>query len=728
MLGATCNIATTTNNANAPFGAGARCRQPMFLQLTFILLLVSDGWGSAPRSLSCDDARRQRWVGANQAPVPRLTGVGQCNSFAFAPCWQSGSRATRYCKSHLYKRCSNDLLPTSILQTSTPIVHLHPLARSKGSSSSTLWMVSSSAATAVISGSTIRAAITLMVAATMGFGLPRLPLSHPSNRTNVGPTRKVLQKLLQSIRRVDPILTTLLIASAASTLGFAPHEHFLYQWCWTLVPATSLALLLLSLTSRTSSSSSEASRTVPAGEAPRKETTSLSSAPTSTSRQNSNGITVMIATIGRLLLPFGIACAASWTACWSVAQCMRYGWHHSSSAHRVLLSPIAVRVAAACMVASYTGGSVNFMATANIIMNEQSQHQQRTAVKELVCAMNAADIIIMVVYFALMSAAVQSKSMRNWYQPSNLVAVHEQGVENELKQDSQSAQQPNSGTWSVGQDDSSNESNIATTLYHTQRSMGKTLPTAAAFAATVAITLVTIAHRFEASIAQWIPGTACGFLALATPLLSMGITLVLSASPRQAPRRSDAIDTRRRGGVLQSSIQTLLTFYSSKQRRLALFWSKTQLCAGIMGHFCFLFLFAALGVSVDLPAALVGSGPACFVFTSAALSIHALLTLLLSVAVTRVLAKLPTSSRWMDLTDVLVASNAAIGGPTTAAAFSATLPPEQCCGFQDHDRMSEQEKQQEKQGLTVAATAMGVTGNAIGTTIGVALYRILKFQ
>ena len=65
----------------------------------------------------------------------------------------------------------------------------------------------------------------------------------------------------------------------------------------------------------------------------------------------------------------------------------------------------------------------------------------------------------------------------------------------------------------------------------------------------------------------------------------------------------------------------------------------------------------------------------------------------------------------MQLADVLGASNAAIGGPATAAAFGARIP----C-----------KNPREKQAWTIAGTVWGVVGYAVGTTIGVTLYRLVQ--
>ena len=56
------------------------------------------------------------------------------------------------------------------------------------------------------------------------------------------------------------------------------------------------------------------------------------------------------------------------------------------------------------------------------------------------------------------------------------------------------------------------------------------------------------------------------------------------------------------------------------------------------------------------------------------------------------------TTRRLQLRHVLVASNAAIGGPATAAAFAG----------------------QQKTGLTLAATLWGVVGYGVGTNLGIA--------
>jgi len=69
----------------------------------------------------------------------------------------------------------------------------------------------------------------------------------------------------------------------------------------------------------------------------------------------------------------------------------------------------------------------------------------------------------------------------------------------------------------------------------------------------------------------------------------------------------------------------------------------------------------------------------------------------------------------LHLDDILVASNAAIGGPATAAAFAGRLKVDE----------TNPQDQQRKQGLIMAATTWGVVGYALATGIGVTLTQTL---
>jgi uncharacterized membrane protein len=176
------------------------------------------------------------------------------------------------------------------------------------------------------------------------------------------------------------------------------------------------------------------------------------------------------------------------------------------------------------------------------------------------------------------------------------------------------------------------------------------------FASVVAYGVVEIARRIEQMLAHVIPGTSCGVIACLTPIVQR----CLSSNQRE-------------------SIQAI---------------------AAPMSEICFLVLFSAVGVSANIGAA-VRNGPACLLFSLVALLVHVIVTIAGSSA----------SRRWspsLGLEEALVASNAAIGGPGTAAAFCGQLTGPN------------------KQLLTVAATLWGVVGYAIGTTIGVLMFGMLR--
>lgn len=103
--------------------------------------------------------------------------------------------------------------------------------------------------------------------------------------------------------------------------------------------------------------------------------------------------------------------------------------------------------------------------------------------------------------------------------------------------------------------------------------------------------------------------------------------------------------------------------------------------------------FAALGAACR-PMQLLGEGGPVLAFSATALAVHVALAVGASLLLTR-----------CSLDEALVASNAAIGGPGTAAAFAAAIGrPE----------------------LVLSAAVWGTVGYAGGTTLGVAVWRVLR--
>jgi hypothetical protein len=187
--------------------------------------------------------------------------------------------------------------------------------------------------------------------------------------------------------------------------------------------------------------------------------------------------------------------------------------------------------------------------------------------------------------------------------------------------------------------------------------------------------IVAMANWIESMVGRWVPGTACGVIAVVTPVVRSTLLRYWSGTS----------STTGSGG----SQRTAAAVYSSTAQTLA-------------DVFFFLF-FAAIGVGVDLRASLE-LGPACVLVSVLALMVHLVVTVLGS----RLL--LPCQRWKITLDDVWIASNAAIGGPATAAAF---------CTRMKHGSSLV------VVGRTVAATVWGVVGYAIGTVVGVGLYRFL---
>lgn len=125
-----------------------------------------------------------------------------------------------------------------------------------------------------------------------------------------------------------------------------------------------------------------------------------------------------------------------------------------------------------------------------------------------------------------------------------------------------------------------------------------------------------------------------------------------------------------------------------------------------MSDICFYLLFAAIGASLNLRNAVQEGGwhflSNC-VFALTALAMHILTILVGSFLATRLFP----SKLQLSVEEIMVASNAAIGGPLTAA------------------EIGKKTSARRRRGLVVAGTVWGVFGFAIGTELGVSLSKRL---
>ena len=391
------------------------------------------------------------------------------------------------------------------------------------------------------------------------------------------------------------ILVTLAVAAVLSNLGLAPLSHPLYNLCWTLFLPASLALLLISSSDNNT-------------------TESTLNDPRTVETVKTVAIPFFVGSIGSIL-----GCVTSFLICRK--------WPS------LWLSPQNALMAASCLCASYIGGSVNFFATANLLVKNNSQ-------SSLLGSMAAADLIVMAIYFAFLTAALQSKS---------LLKLFDTGKTTHSK---------NKTSANDNADNEVEEQNRLPLPHNTRFSLTQTT-VATVSVASLAFLIVQVANRVEDILASTIrlPGAACAVIAIVTTLLN-----------QHAPHKKT--------------------------------WKSMQRVAGPLSQICFYLLFASIGTTANVSNALQ-AGPACLWFSMTALIIHVVVTFGGSLLCKRVF--------YSDLESqhVLVASNAAIGGPATAGTFCGQIKPR-------------------RRGLTLAATVWGVVGYAIGTGIGVSLSGFLS--
>jgi uncharacterized membrane protein len=418
------------------------------------------------------------------------------------------------------------------------------------------------------------------------------------------------------------ILVTLAASAILSNTGLAPASHVVYDLCWsTLLPA-SLALLLLSLSTSTATASSSATDV----------TTEKHDRQTKDPNPNSAARVVR-----DLALPFGLASLGSIAGCllsFFICRAFPGVWQ--------LSGPEAAQ-AAACLVASLIGGSINFFATAAVLAGTTTTAASTTST--LVSSMAAADLVVMALYFAFLDWALYSPRLQRLFGRGGQKHVEE---EEESKQTVQIDLESNYAGTSKPMDS-------PTTTTTAQRRVSLFQKTRAiVLVSGLALAIVQVAVRVERAVSNIIPGTACAVIAVLTPVIQ-----------RFLPSQNQLV-------------------------------TEMKEVAAPLAEWCFLCLFASIGMSANLGQAL-RSGPSCLLFSLTALMVHVVIVFSGSLRI---------GSR---LEDVLVASNAAVGGPATAAAFSGRIP-----------------KSPRSNGLFMAATVWGVVGYAVGTTIGVTMYRALQ--
>ncbi len=274
-------------------------------------------------------------------------------------------------------------------------------------------------------------------------------------------------------------------------------------------------------------------------------------------------------------------------------------------------------------------------------------------VKELFSAMAAADLVVMAVYFGGLPALLSWGKLRRLF-PGRQKECNEV-FENENQSDS----------------------------FMDEKKVNMSISFGLAVSVLVFF-IVEMSLMFERYTCHCIPGMCCAAVA------------VLGTLVRSLLDRLIAVEPEGRSLLLKNFCRGISNF----ERNLKHFGPG-------MSDVCFLLVFASIGTSANIGTALAHGLP-CFVFASLALCVH-----IFTIGIGSVVSmKMFPSLRKLSLEEVLVASNAAIGGASTAATFAATMSGE---------RLSFEHKR----GLILAATIFGIVGYAFATTIGVVLTKLL---
>jgi len=434
------------------------------------------------------------------------------------------------------------------------------------------------------------------------------------------------------------VVTLLSAALLSNTSRMVPTDHLLYNLCWSIFLPSSLVFALLS----TSPASEKDSLSGPS-----------STSSSSSLKQSSNKATNVNSSILGMAVPFAAGSIGSIIGCCASFFLIKF---HDIKATAIL---------AGCLCASYIGGTVNFFAAAKILIPMfNCNNTGGGGISSLFGSLAAADLVVMAIYFSLLSFASKSMLLQSLFPSRDDV-----DDANKIPSNVDVAEL-------VGESSSENSKRNA--------SIGSSI-TAVILACFISISSVLAATDLEKKINNVAPGTMCAFLAgfglIAERLIGMGLNQMNKAS-------------------------------SNRKSRLVRSFEDVAVVSPKLSNVCFYLLFASVGTTADISSA-IGSGPKALSFASLALVIHCATVLVGTFIGGRLIGrKLPQST----LQEVLTASNAAIGGPSTAAAFAADLVP---------ISPSSRFVSQLRRSLILGATVWGVFGYAIGTATGVTLAKAL---
>eukprot|EP00535_Pseudo-nitzschia_heimii_P004715 CAMPEP_0197181030 /NCGR_PEP_ID=MMETSP1423-20130617/5436_1 /TAXON_ID=476441 /ORGANISM="Pseudo-nitzschia heimii, Strain UNC1101" /LENGTH=533 /DNA_ID=CAMNT_0042631193 /DNA_START=122 /DNA_END=1720 /DNA_ORIENTATION=+ len=313
------------------------------------------------------------------------------------------------------------------------------------------------------------------------------------------------------------------------------------------------------------------------------------------------------ACIRRIAMPFIITSLASLLGCWLSYRCaLTFRWFGESASVASISMDKAkelAKITTGCMSASYVGGSINFMSTARII----------GAPTDLLGSLLTADLFTMAIYFSFLSSSLDWEWLRSKFDTLSMQTT----VVTEKTSEDKKVEKIKSQKSSEITNASSSSSSFGMNAF--------------CFASIPLLVstffIVRLANWVEGSVGRFIPGSACALIAIVAPLLN--------------------------------------SFVQGKN-----FWKPFSKAATVWSDFFFLSFFASIGVAANLSSAL-SIGPACLLFSAIALTIHVVVTVTGCLLWNRIVPiifggsrdRIGTDILSLDLEDVWIASNAAIGGP-----------------------------------------------------------------
>jgi len=335
---------------------------------------------------------------------------------------------------------------------------------------------------------------------------------------------------------------------------------------------------------------------------------------------------------------------------------------------------------------------VNFFAAARILANLDIVRQDNLRITNLFSSMAAADVLLMAFYFSSMTGLMSWSRMKVWFPGRYIDDIDTMPYINSTAKTTSSDQH---------YEQKSNHK------YGRKNKHG--IVSSGLFAASLAWIIVETSIIFEKYTSHILPGMGCAVVAA----MGTSASVLLGKIPYTTKVKNNS-------------------YFWTLMKRFILYLTRDLKRVSIrMSEICFHLLFAAIGSSTSIGAALC-HGPTTFAFAALALLIHILFICFGSLwtmkAVRSGQHKIYNRILPLSIEEVLVASNAAIGGATTAAAFAASLGGGGG-GYDDNGvrRNTPPWSNEKKRGLIMAATVWGVFGYACATAVGVVVAKILLF-